>query len=66
VALRLYEDIRRKRTRMLVRYARRLSRIEQSDSAVVQGVRNYVLARTPNRMLTMQARTLRLDLETPV
>ena len=62
-ALRVYEDIRRKRTRMLVRYARRLSRIEQSESRVVQAVRNRVVALTPNRMLTMQAKTLRFDLE---
>jgi 2-polyprenyl-6-methoxyphenol hydroxylase-like FAD-dependent oxidoreductase len=62
-ALRTYEDLRRKRTRMLVRYARRLARIEQSESRVVQAVRNYVVTHTPNRMLTMQARTLRFDLE---
>ncbi|OBF26997.1 hypothetical protein A5724_02760 [Mycobacterium sp. ACS1612] len=66
VALRLYADVRRKRTRMLVGYARRLSRIEQSDSSVVQSVRNHVVSRAPNRILTMQAKTLRLDLEAPV
>jgi 2-polyprenyl-6-methoxyphenol hydroxylase-like FAD-dependent oxidoreductase len=62
-ALRVYEDLRRKRTRMLVRYARRLSRIEQSESRVVQAVRDRVVALTPNRMLTMQAKALRFDLE---
>jgi 2-polyprenyl-6-methoxyphenol hydroxylase-like FAD-dependent oxidoreductase len=63
-ALRTYEDVRRKRTRILVRSARRLSRLEQSESRVLRAVRNYAVAHAPNRILApMYARPLRFDLE---
>jgi 2-polyprenyl-6-methoxyphenol hydroxylase-like FAD-dependent oxidoreductase len=63
-ALRTYEDVRRKRTRMLVRSARRLSRLEQTENRVIRAVRNYAVAHAPSRMLApMYARPLRFDLE---
>jgi 2-polyprenyl-6-methoxyphenol hydroxylase-like FAD-dependent oxidoreductase len=65
-ALREYEDLRRKRTRMLVRTARRLATLEQSENRVVQRVRNYVLTHMPSRMLTIQAKALRFDMEAVV
>jgi 2-polyprenyl-6-methoxyphenol hydroxylase-like FAD-dependent oxidoreductase len=62
-ALRRYEDMRRKRTRMLVRNSRRLSKLEQVHNPVVRAARDLGLRYAPARILRWQnIRPMRFDL----
>jgi 2-polyprenyl-6-methoxyphenol hydroxylase-like FAD-dependent oxidoreductase len=53
-ALRKYEDMRRERTRMLVRRSRRFSKLEQVQNPVVRAARDLVLRCVPTRVLKRQ------------
>ena len=62
-ALRRYEDMRRDRTRMLVRSSRRYSRLEQAQNPVVRAARNLGLRCAPTRILKRHnIRPMRFDL----
>jgi 2-polyprenyl-6-methoxyphenol hydroxylase-like FAD-dependent oxidoreductase len=62
-ALRKYEDLRRERTRMLVRGSRRLSKLEQAHHPLVLAVRNLGLRCVPTRVLARSnIRPMRFDL----
>ncbi|ORW96737.1 FAD-dependent monooxygenase [Mycobacterium sp. IEC1808] len=62
-ALRKYEDMRRKRTRMLVRNSRRLSKLEQVHNPVVRTARDLGLRYVPSPILRWQnIRPMRFDL----
>jgi 2-polyprenyl-6-methoxyphenol hydroxylase-like FAD-dependent oxidoreductase len=62
-ALRKYEDLRRERTRMLVRRSRRLSRLEQVENPVVRAARDLGLRCAPTRVLErLNIRPMRFDL----
>lgn len=63
-ALRMYEDRRRERTRMLVRGSRRLASIEQTQNPVLLAARNLGLRYAPTRVLTNQnVKPMRFDLD---
>jgi 2-polyprenyl-6-methoxyphenol hydroxylase-like FAD-dependent oxidoreductase len=63
-ALRRYEDVRRDRTRMLVRTSRRLSRLEQVENPVVRAARNLGVRCVPTRILKRRTiRPMQFDLE---
>ncbi len=62
-ALRKYEDMRRERTRMLVRSSRRFSKLEQMQNPVVRAARDLGLRCAPTRVLKRQnIRPMRFDL----
>lgn len=62
-ALRRYEDVRRDRTRMLVRTSRRLSRLEQVENPVLRAVRNLGVRCVPTRILERRIiRPMQFDL----
>jgi 2-polyprenyl-6-methoxyphenol hydroxylase-like FAD-dependent oxidoreductase len=62
-ALRKYENMRRERTRMLVRTSRRLSRLEQVENPVVRAARDLGLRCAPTRVLQrLNIRPMRFDL----
>lgn len=62
-ALRRYEDIRRDRTRMLVRRSRRFSRLEQVHNPVARSARDLVLRHAPTRIIKQQNMSpMRFDL----
>ena len=62
-ALRKYEDMRRERTRMLVRNSRRFSKLEQVQNPVVRAARDLGLRFAPTRVLKRQnIRPMRFDL----
>lgn len=62
-ALRKYEDMRRERTRMLVRRSRRYSKLEQAQNPVVRAARDLGLRWAPTRVLKRQnIRPMRFDL----
>jgi 2-polyprenyl-6-methoxyphenol hydroxylase-like FAD-dependent oxidoreductase len=62
-ALRKYEDMRRKRTRMLVSRSRRYSKLEQIQNPVGGAVRNLSLRCAPTRVLKrLNTRPMRFDL----
>jgi 2-polyprenyl-6-methoxyphenol hydroxylase-like FAD-dependent oxidoreductase len=63
VALRRYEDVRRKRTRMLVRTSRRLSRLEQAENPVMVAARNLGVRCIPTPILKRRtSRPMQFDL----
>ncbi len=62
-ALRKYEDMRRARTRMLVRRSRRYSKLEQMQNPVAGAARNLSLRCAPTRALKrVNTRPMRFDL----
>ncbi len=62
-ALRRYEDVRRRRTRMLVRTSRRLSRLEQAENPVVLAARNLGVRCIPTPILNRHTiRPMQFDL----
>ena len=62
-ALRKYENMRRGRTRMLVRRSRRYSRLEQMQNPVGGAARNFGLRYAPTRALKrLNVRPMRFDL----
>jgi 2-polyprenyl-6-methoxyphenol hydroxylase-like FAD-dependent oxidoreductase len=65
-ALRRYEDLRRDRTRMLVRTSRFVSRLEQVENPAVRAVRHVGMRCAPTRILKRRSiRPMRFDLEVP-
>jgi len=63
VALRRYEDVRRGRTRKLVRTSRRLSRLEQVENPVLRAVQNLGVRCVPTRILKRRIiRPMQFDL----
>ena len=62
-ALRRYEDLRRKRARMLVRSSRRYSRLEQLQNPVVRAARDLGVRCAPTWFLKRHnIRPMRFDL----
>jgi 2-polyprenyl-6-methoxyphenol hydroxylase-like FAD-dependent oxidoreductase len=62
-ALRKYEDMRRRRTRMLVRRSRQYSKLEQMQNPVGGAARNLGLRCAPKRaLMRMNIRPMRFDL----
>jgi 2-polyprenyl-6-methoxyphenol hydroxylase-like FAD-dependent oxidoreductase len=62
-ALRRYEDLRRERTRLLVRNSRRYSRLEQAQNPVVRFARDLTVRHVPTRVLKRQTiAPMRFDL----
>lgn len=65
-ALRRYEDVRRHRTRMLVRTSRLVSVLEQAENPVVRAARHLGVRCVPKRILKRRIiRPMQFDLEVP-